>query len=96
MNAQYLSSEIEGTWDEIAKLAPQFNGHRLRVTILPKVSPIILGAPVSEVIAYLQARLHDEATDDPEKILAAQQELDEMKQSMNAERFRSGAEPIFP
>ena len=26
---------IEGTWEEISKQAPKFNGHRLRVIMLP-------------------------------------------------------------
>ena len=26
---------IEGTWEEISKQAPKFDGHRLRVVILP-------------------------------------------------------------
>ena len=27
--------ELEGTWEEIAAHAPEFSGHRLRVTVLP-------------------------------------------------------------
>lgn len=27
--------ELEGTWEEITAHAPEFSGHRLRVTVLP-------------------------------------------------------------
>ena len=30
---------IEGTWEEIYQQAPKFNGHRLRVIILPNAEP---------------------------------------------------------
>ncbi len=30
--------ELEGTWEEIAAHAPEFGGHRLRVTVLPESS----------------------------------------------------------
>ncbi len=30
--------ELEGTWEEIATHAPEFSGHRLRVTVLPEDS----------------------------------------------------------
>jgi hypothetical protein len=51
--------------------------------------------PTGRAAARLRARLAAEATDDPETIRQAQEALDAMKRSMNAERQRSGAEPIF-
>lgn len=51
--------------------------------------------PTGRAAARLRARLAAEATDDPETIRKAQDALDDMKRSMNAERQRSGAEPIF-
>ena len=33
--ADAVETVLEGTWEEIVQLAPRFNGHRLRVTILP-------------------------------------------------------------
>ena len=44
----------------------------------------------------LRARLEAEATDDPDAIREDREALDEMKHSMNAERIRSGAEPLCP
>ena len=51
--------------------------------------------PTGRAAPWIRARLAAEATDDPEEIRKDQEELDEMKRSMNEERLRSGAEPIF-
>lgn len=94
---------VEGTWEEISLQSAKFNGHRPRVTILPDEEPeksdydgtLRTLPPTGRGAARLRARLAAKATDDPEEIRKAQEELDEMKRSMNAERQRSGAEQIF-
>ncbi len=47
-------------------------------------------------IALLQSWLDEDATDDPEEIRRAQEELDAFKQALNAERERAGARRIYP
>jgi hypothetical protein len=47
-------------------------------------------------IALLQSWLEEDATDDPEEIRKAQEELDEFKRAINAERERAGARRIYP
>lgn len=41
--------ELEGTWEEIATHAPEFSGHRLRVTVLPEG-----GGPSDPRLDFLQ------------------------------------------
>ena len=65
--------------------------------ILPPI-PIVAPPnfpPPGRAVAYLVARLRDEATDDPEEIRQAQEELDEIRRNLNAERALGGAEPIW-
>jgi hypothetical protein len=45
---------VEGTWEEIASHATEFNGRRLRVTILPDTAP----ASVSERLQALDSWLN--------------------------------------
>ena len=47
-------------------------------------------------IALLQSWLEQDATDDPEELCRAQEELDEFKRAINAERERAGARQIYP
>lgn len=94
---------IEGTWEEIAELAPKLRGYRLRVTILPATQPEpnLLNATTRRYAArmkaseYLSARLAAEATDAPEEIRQAEAELEELKRSMKENRRIEGAESIF-
>ena len=70
----------------------------LVVEYLPPVespSSAVQLRPPGRAAQRLRDRLVAEATDDPQEIQSAQESLDEMKRSMNAERTRSGAEPIF-
>lgn len=46
-------------------------------------------------IALLQSWLDEDATDDPEEIAAAERELSEFKQAVDAERERAGARRIY-
>lgn len=48
-----------------------------------------------QAAAYMRARLEQESTGDPEEIRQAEEEFEALKQSMNEERRRSGAEPVF-
>ena len=90
---------FEGTWKEISAMADKFGEVRLHVTILPEnangTEQATLLANPAERAARLRARIVDEAPKNAEEVREAQEELDEMKRNMNAERIRSGAEPIF-
>lgn len=47
-------------------------------------------------IALLQSCLEEEATDDPDEVRQAQEELDTFKRALNAERERAGARRLYP
>ena len=47
-------------------------------------------------IVLLQSWLAEDATDAPEEICKAQEELETFKQALNAERERAGARRIYP
>ena len=47
------SEVIEGTWEEIARQAPKFDGHRLRVVILPAADPDVASARLEALNAWL-------------------------------------------
>lgn len=47
-------------------------------------------------IALLQSWLAEEATDDPDEVRQAQEELDAFKRAINAERERAGARRLYP
>lgn len=92
---------FEGKRKEISAMADKFGDLRLRVIILEETPnsngtqrATLLATP-AERAARLLARIVDEAPKNAEELREAQEELDEMKQNMNAERIRSGAEPIF-
>jgi hypothetical protein len=97
-----LPETIEGTWEEIQRQASKFNGHRLRVTILPAASSTISAKPIVELrptgryAVRIRAEMEAESeTPTPEEIAEAEREIEEMKQNMNENRRRDGAEPIF-
>lgn len=47
-------------------------------------------------IALLQSWLEEDATDNPDEIRQAQEELELFKQAINAERERAGTRRIYP
>ena len=57
----------------------------------PKIS-----AKSAAAIAYLNRRLEEEATDDPEEIRQAEEELAELKRNLNANRAATGERLVFP
>lgn len=54
------------------------------------------GAVDTETLALLEAWAVEDATDDPEKLRAAQKELDEFKRAMNENRAATGERILFP
>jgi hypothetical protein len=47
-------------------------------------------------MALLQSWLAEEATDDPDEMRQAQEELDAFKRAINAEREQAGARRLYP
>ncbi len=56
----------------------------------------IISAKNAAAIAYLDRRLKEEATDDPEEIRKADAEVEELMQNLNRNRIESGERPLFP
>jgi hypothetical protein len=92
---------IEGTWDEILRQSGKFNGHRLRVTILPEGEPTTAdplsfpptgryAARMRPILAALEA-----TPPTPEEVAEAEDELRELLENLNENRRRDGAEPLF-
>lgn len=50
----------------------------------------------TETLEILAAWAREDATDDPEKLKAAQKELDEFKKAMNENRAASGERILYP
>jgi hypothetical protein len=50
----------------------------------------------TETLELLQAWAIEDATDDPEKLRAAQQELDDFKKAMNGTRAACGGRILYP
>jgi hypothetical protein len=55
-----------------------------------------LDAKQLAAIALLNSYLETEATDDPEEIRKAEEELEEFKRNMNANRAATGERLVFP
>ena len=47
-------------------------------------------------IALLQSWMEQDATDDPAEIRKAEQDLEELKRNLNANRAATGERPVFP
>lgn len=58
--------------------------------------PLASGAIDTETLELLEAWAREDATDDPEKLRAAQKELDEFKKAMNENRAACGERILYP
>jgi hypothetical protein len=81
---------FRGTWEELLAHSDE----------IPKSSQIELrilepGRPTA-TMALMKAWLEEDATDDPEEIRAAEEELREFKLSMNLPRKETGARLLYP
>ena len=69
-------------------------------TLAPQVGaplhPGATGEVDTETLALLEAWAREDATDDPEKLRAAQNELDEFKKAMNGNRAATGERILYP
>jgi|SRR5579871_226730 len=62
---------------------------------VPQEAPTI-DAESAAALALLNFYLETEATDDPEEIRKAEQELEEFKRNMNANRAATGERLVYP
>src|SRR5260221_11852593 len=62
----------------------------------PAQPPTTIDAENAAAIALLNSYLETEATDDPEEIRKAEEELAEFKRNMNANRAATGERLVFP
>src|SRR5581483_10971129 len=93
---QQPSKTYRGTWDEILAHSdeiPKMSEVELRVFEPKPQTPITDDDPT---IALLKSWLEEDATDDPEEIRAAEEELREFKRNMNKPRKEAGARLLYP
>ena len=83
---------IEGTWEEILSQGAKFRGHRVRVVILPDE-----GKATGKYAARIRPLLEEISQNPPtpEEQEKANKEVAELKNALNANRQKDGAEPIF-
>lgn len=63
---------------------------------LPTKPAPAISAKNAAAIAMLQAWREEDATDDPEEIRKAEEELEELKRNLNANRAAAGERLVFP
>ncbi len=64
-------------------------------------TPPLVPPPATDAIDHATLQLlddwrHQDATDNPDEIRAAELELGEFKQAMNENRIRAGEPPLYP
>jgi hypothetical protein len=65
-------------------------------TVVPELNAPLIDAKNATAIAYLDRRIQEEATDDPEAIRQAEEEVEELKRNLNANRAATGERLVFP
>jgi hypothetical protein len=92
----------EGTPQELAPFLAERPQGRFRLIELeveneqPQEAAPQIDAKNAAAIAYLDRKLQEEATDDPEEIRRAEEELSEFKRNMNANRAATGERLVYP
>ena len=95
----------EGTPQELAPYLAQRPHRRFRLieleaedelTSAPDEAKPVIDAKNAAAIAYLDRRLKEEATDDPEEIRKSEEEYEELKRNLNANRAATGERLVFP
>jgi membrane protein insertase Oxa1/YidC/SpoIIIJ len=92
---------IEGTWEEVSRHAQEFGGRRLRVMILPDTEPTSMSqekhSTTGKYARRMQPLLEEIAKIVPSESdkMLAEKELQDFMTTLNENRRRDGAEPIF-
>ena len=94
---------LEGTPQELASYLAQRPQGRFRLIELSEEAeaPTKAASPLPDPqnarsIALLKSWLEEDATDDPEEIRAAEEDLREFKHNMNLPRKEAGARLLYP
>ncbi len=90
LDTQQPNKTFRGRWEEILAHSdeiPKMSEVELRVFEPKKLTP---------TMALMQSWLEEDATDDPEEIRAAEEELREFKRNMNLPRKEAGARLLYP
>jgi len=84
------SITLRGTWDEILAHSDE----------IPRASEVEVRvfepAKQTATMALIKTWLEEDATDDPEEIRAAEEDLREFKRNMNLPRKQTGARLLYP
>ena len=95
----------EGTAQELARFLAQSPTRRFRLiemdedeesTSVPNTAKSVIDAENAAAIALLKSWREQEATDDPEEISKAEEDLAEFKRRMNANRTETGERLVYP
>src|SRR5579863_1920701 len=92
LDAHQPSKTFRGTWDQVLAHSSE----------IPKTSEVELrvfeAKPQHETatMALMKVWLEEDATDDPEEIRQAEEELREFKRNMNQPRKEAGARLLYP
>ena len=90
---------IQGSWEEIAAHAPEFEGRKLTLIVSEEqpesAPPPVIDEKTASSILYLQERLKNPLTD-PEEIKQAEAEQAELLDNLNKNRVEAGERPLFP
>lgn len=85
---------LRGKWEQVRELSRDIAPtSEVEVRIYEPTPP---AAKQTTTMALLQSWLDEDATDDPDEIQAAEQELLEFKRSMNQPRKQAGARLLYP
>jgi hypothetical protein len=94
LNARRPRKTFRGTWDEIL-------AHSDEITRTSEVELRVFGPKATSdrqtaTMALMRSWLEEDATDDPQEIQAAEEELQTFKRNMNLPRKEAGARLLYP
>ncbi len=79
----------------IKKLVDQQLPIQSETQAAPEAKAPVISAKNAAAIAYLERRLREEATDDPEEMRKAEEEFQELQRNLNANRDVTGERRVF-
>ena len=90
LDTRQAGRTYRGTWDEVLAHSGE----------IPKTCEVELQVfepkKMTQTMALMQSWLEEDATDDPEELLAAEEELRKFKRNMNLPRKETGARLLYP
>lgn len=92
----WLARQAEREGISPAEIIRRMVDAQLALNAEPEQSTPILDAENAAAIAMLDRWVLEDATDDPEEILKVDEEVEELKQNLNANRAATGERLVFP